>query len=123
MLQAARRAVAVVSALLGLSACNTEIVLTEDRHPGHVEIRPVDSAGECVKGVLIDFTLPDGSISRGMNAYHCQFIAAGPPGEWIVAITPPQGYALGPDQERTVRITVAKRETTLVAARLVRTGP
>lgn len=109
--------------LLGCASCGTEIVLTEDRHPGYLEIRPVDAEGACVLGVSIEFTPPRGAVSRGMNAYGCSFTTGGDPGEWIVRVTPPPGYLLAAGQESAVQASVRKDEKTQVTVRLARGTP
>ena len=117
------RTVLGAAAAASLAACNTEIVVTEDRHPGYLEIRPVDTAGACVLGVRLDFTSPGRALPAGVNAYNCAYIAGGPPGEWSVKITPPAGYTLAPGQDSLVRATVTKDRTTLVSPRLAPAAP
>ncbi|HLL83056.1 MAG TPA: hypothetical protein VK420_10410 [Longimicrobium sp.] len=117
------RRAAAMALLLGSASCSTEIVLTRNRHPGLLEVRPVDAAGTCVLGVSLEFTPPDGGVSRGTNAFQCPFTSGGEPGEWSVRVTPPQGYVLAAGQESVVRAVVRRDETTAVTVRLARATP
>lgn len=97
--------------LLALAGCNTEIVLTRDRHPGMLFLDFVDGGGACVKGVEMEFAIPGGNPVRAVNAYDCFFGTAGPPGEWTVTLTPPAGYAFAPGQQNPLVVRVGKDET------------
>jgi hypothetical protein len=101
-------------------ACSTEITLTEGRQVGIVEVRPFDAAGECVMGLRTEFSMPDGSLSRGNNAFNCSFATAGPPGTWTLTFTAPAGYTLAPAQENSVSVSVRNDETARVVVNLVR---
>jgi hypothetical protein len=117
------RRAAGMALLLGSASCGTEIVLTGNRHPGHLEVRTVDAAGACVLGVSLELTRPGGEVSRGVNAFQCPFVTGGEPGEWSVRVTPPQGYVLAAGQESVVRAVVRRDETTPVTVRLARATP
>ena len=109
---------ALVLAALLLPACNTEITLSEGRNPGYVEVRPVNAAGDCVMGLTVEFTVPNGTIYRGLNAYDCYFATSGPPGTWTLTFSAPEGYDLAPTQENPVRVEVRGHDRTVVPVRL-----
>jgi hypothetical protein len=109
----------VITVAALLAACNTEITLTEGHQIGIVDVRPFDAAGECVMGLRTEFSLPDGSVKHGNSAFNCYFATSGPPGVWTLTFTAPAGYALAPDQENPVSVSVRDEETARVDVTLV----
>lgn len=110
---------AAALALLGAAGCNTEIALTGNRHPGDLELVPVDAAGACVLGLTVRFTSPDGASQTGVNAFRCSYVIGGEPGEWHLTLTPPAGYALAAGQGAELRVTIARDKTVRVPVQLV----
>lgn len=91
-------------------------------NPGaYLSVAVVDTAGALVAGGLATLTSPDGLESDAGFSGFQPFTTSGPPGEWMVAVTPAPGYALAPGQSNPTRVAVpAGPQPTVLRVRVVR---
>ena len=82
-------------------------------------ISPLGPADEWVTPTGLFFTFPDGTTSSSVVANEQPHGTGGPPGDWSVRVTPPDGWDLDPSQSSPLRVVMPPDTVIEIVVRLL----